>query len=123
MTKQEIARVLVGSELFDAVAEVNRWLEAESERALTAEERLEQMTRERDEARAQLAAISSLHGALAAINAMARERDEARAEVATAYRRGAEAMREACVDWARDVRSDPGSIASDIEDMPIPEEP
>ena len=29
---------------------------AESERALTAEERLEQMTRERDEARAQLAA-------------------------------------------------------------------
>ena len=31
-------------------------LAAESERALTAEERLEQMTRERDEARAQLAA-------------------------------------------------------------------
>ena len=32
-------------------------LAAESERALTAEERLEQMTRERDEARAQLAEL------------------------------------------------------------------
>ena len=35
-------------------------LAAESERALTAEERLEQMTRERDEARAQLAALAAL---------------------------------------------------------------
>ena len=34
-------------------------LAAESERALTAEERLERMTRERDEARAQLAAIDT----------------------------------------------------------------
>lgn len=34
-------------------------LAAESERSLTAEERLEQMTRERDEARAQLAAIDT----------------------------------------------------------------
>ena len=34
-------------------------LAAESERALTAEERLEQMTRERDEARAQLAALDA----------------------------------------------------------------
>jgi hypothetical protein len=34
-------------------------LAAESERALTAEERLEQMTRERDEARAQLAAADT----------------------------------------------------------------
>ena len=34
-------------------------LAAESERALTAEERLEQMTRERDEARAQLAALGT----------------------------------------------------------------
>ena len=32
---------------------------AESERALTAEERLEQMTRERDEARAQLAELAT----------------------------------------------------------------
>jgi len=57
-------------------------LAAESERALTAEERLEQMTRERDEARAQLATVNSLPGALAVINAMARERDEARAQLA-----------------------------------------
>ena len=34
-------------------------LAAESERALTAEERLEQMTRERDEARAQLAELAT----------------------------------------------------------------
>jgi hypothetical protein len=34
-------------------------LAAESERALTAEERLERMTRERDEARAQLAAADT----------------------------------------------------------------
>lgn len=34
-------------------------LAAESERALTAEERLEQRTRERDEARAQLAALDA----------------------------------------------------------------
>jgi hypothetical protein len=39
-------------------------LAAESERALTAEERLEQMTRERDEARAQLAELA-LKGAKA----------------------------------------------------------
>ena len=95
-------------------------LAAESERALTAEERLEQMTRERDEARAQLAALAE-HG-------YRRERDEARAEVerltderdellvrvadqvaelratreayGTAYRRGAEAMRDECIGAA-----------------------
>jgi hypothetical protein len=44
------------------------------------------IAKERDEARAQLAAISSLHGALAAINAMARERDEARAQLAAALK-------------------------------------
>ena len=49
-------------------------LAAESERALTAEERLEQMTRERDEARAQLAVLAE-HG-------YRRERDEARAQIA-----------------------------------------
>jgi hypothetical protein len=46
------------------------------------EDRLEQMTCERDEAHAQLAASSSLYRSLAAINAMARERDEARAQLA-----------------------------------------
>lgn len=48
------------------------------------------LTKERDEARAQLAAINSLHGALAAINAMARERDEARDEASLAQSRLAE---------------------------------
>lgn len=60
-----------------------------------------------------------------------RERDEARASAADAYRRGAEAMREACarevvegrlgaspsdMTWLND-------IASDVRDLPIPEEP
>jgi hypothetical protein len=50
-----------------------------------------------------------------------KQRDEARAEVATAYRRGAEAMREACARVA-DAHCVPGT-RDVIRALPIPEEP
>jgi hypothetical protein len=50
-----------------------------------------------------------------------RERNEARASVADAYRRGAEAMREACADRADGFSS--GASAKDMLDLPIPGEP
>jgi len=40
-----------------------------------------------------------------------------------AYRRGAEAMREACIDWCKAWESDGESIAVALEDLSIPEEP
>jgi hypothetical protein len=64
MTKQDMARALSdldppGDGTWATFAmHVARERDALEERALTAEERLEQMTRERDEARAQLAALA-----------------------------------------------------------------
>jgi len=72
--------------------------------------------------------------------ALTRERDEARAElerlklsarlwaddidaVSNAYRRGAEAMREACIAWARAPENDWEHLAHELGNMPIPEEP
>jgi chromosome segregation ATPase len=40
-----------------------------------------------------------------------------------AYRRGAEAMREACIAWARAPDNDWEHLAHELENMPIPEEP
>lgn len=60
-------------------------LAAESERALTAEERLEQMTKERDEARASLDdCLICNRNLFGVINECKRERDEARAQLAAA---------------------------------------
>ena len=52
---------------------------------------------------------------------MQRERDEAKAEVAAAFRRGAEAMRESIVRYAHD---DCGfhAMASSIKRIPVPED-
>lgn len=53
-----------------------------------------------------------------------KERDEARASVADAYRRGAEAMREACAQWIPHLLC---TVDCDREEsmraLPIPEEP
>lgn len=81
-------------------------LAAESERALTAEERLEQMTRERDEARAQLAVLAE-HGDR-------RERDETLAKMREALRaaerRELEALAE--LDEAR------AQLAAELKEKP-----
>jgi hypothetical protein len=72
-------------------------LAAESERALTAEERLEKMTRERDEARSQLASSTAewlarkCECSASDFCAIAKERDEARAEV--------DRLRDASTHW------------------------
>jgi len=89
---------------------------------MTAEERLTQVIQERDEARAEVERLYKANAKWIAgwVRTGIEPNDVPHHE---SYRRGAEAMRKACVDWARDVRSDLGSIASDIEDMPIPEEP
>jgi len=52
-----------------------------------------------------------------------RERDEARAEVATAYRRGAEAMREACANAVERSLLPHDHTAQSLRALPIPEEP
>jgi hypothetical protein len=43
--------------------------------------------------------------------------------VSNAYRRGAEAMREACIAWARAPEIDWEALPDVLEEMPIPEEP
>ena len=40
-----------------------------------------------------------------------------------AYRRGAEAMREVCIVWARVLDNDWEHLAHEMDNMPIPEEP
>lgn len=50
-----------------------------------------------------------------------KERDEARASAVEAYKRGAEAMREACAQWVDHWVS--GHVADKLRDMPTPEEP
>lgn len=108
-----------------------------------------ELVRERDEARADLARSvaawesAGMRGRTAhdAMLALAKERDEARAEVQehreqlrklpdanrvstqAAYRRGAEAMREACQQWCRAWENNGEAIADALADLSIPEEP
>ena len=98
---------------------------------------LRRVLNERDEAREQLDLTKRELGRWVDREAKAvRERDEAvrritevGAMVATngnllakdAYRRGAEAMREACAQWVDHWVS--GHVADKLRDMPIPEEP
>lgn len=93
---------------------------------------LEQVTRERDEARTSCSDCAMWaerstrwHDDMQRAE-RERERDEARAEVADAYRRGAEAMREACARWFRE-HDESFELTVDachdvIVDMPIPED-
>jgi len=109
-----------------------RLLEAEVERVNAREDAtrrelsetridMRDMERERDEARAE---VERLREMAHDFEAMRKDRD-------SAYRRGAEAMREACarevVDGRLGVSSDDmawlNDIASDLRDLPIPEEP
>ncbi len=105
---------------------------------------VDQLGAARDKAEAELRELQrSTSEALTQAVEWQRERDEARAErdaaiaritevgvmVATngnelakdAYRRGAEAMREACAQWVDHWVS--GHVADKLRDMPIPEEP
>lgn len=116
---------------------------------------LRRVMAERDEARASLAQIRRVFGnaiafddargdivkmaeiayrgacdgdkAVRELRGVTRQRDEARAFAADAYRRGAEAMREAClgvVERFMDFGSPhPGMIAHKMSALPIPEEP
>lgn len=43
--------------------------------------------------------------------------------VRDAYKRGAEAMREACTDWVENWENDGVRIGAALRDLPIPEEP
>jgi hypothetical protein len=66
---------------------------------------------------------------IAELRRVLKERDEARASVADAYRRGAEAMREACARVVDAAEADGRQcvrvsvMADDIRALPIPEEP
>jgi hypothetical protein len=71
---------------------------------------LELYRRGREEAREELEQVT-------------RERDEARASVADAYRRGAEAMREACARWMSEREGISQWVYDDaLSALPIPEE-
>lgn len=84
--------------------------------------------RERDEARAEAERLLTVASRLEVVQAQwekqadrnLRERDEARAEVATAYQRGAEAMREAAMGAAW--HSSAMGVHAKIRDLPIPED-
>ena len=91
---------------------------------------LRRVLNERDEARAALAACPDC--AMYAERArrfaeqadqMQRERDEARASVADAYRRGAEAMREACQQWCRAWENNGEAIADALADLRVEDKP
>jgi hypothetical protein len=59
------------------------------------------------------------------VERLVKERDEARAEVAAAYRRGAEAMREAAaqeIERQVDALMLRAGLAADIRDLPVPED-
>jgi len=143
----ELRRVL--NERDEALERV-RLLEAEVERVTAREDAtrrelsetridMRDAQRERDEARELyedcLICNRNLFGI---INDRTEARDEARAEVGrlremahdfeamredrdSAYRRGAEAMREACAQWVDHWVS--GHVADKLRDMPTPEEP
>lgn len=98
---------------------------------------LEVATRERDEARADAAMLQDrLSESRDEVERLADERDELLVRVAeqdaelratreaygTSYRRGAEAMREACIAWARAPENDWEHLAHELEGMPILEE-
>ena len=88
---------------------------------------LRRVLNERDEAREQLDLTKRELGRWVDRETKAvRERDEARADDANAYRRGAEAMREACANAMHPIMRSMISrteAAQTIRALPIPEEP
>lgn len=113
-----------------------------------AEEAIARLYTERDEARAEVDRLTDERDELlvrvanqdAELRATREVHNEARAKVdrlklsarlwaddidavSNAYRRGAEAMREACIAWARAPENDWEHLAHELENMPIPEEP
>ena len=88
---------------------------------------LRRVLNERDEAREQLDLTKRELGRWVDREAKAvRERDEARADASTAYRRGAEAMRETCANAMHPIMRSMISrteAAQTIRALPIPEEP
>ena len=93
---------------------------------------LRRVLNERDEARAALASCPdcAMYAERSArwhddMQRAERERDEARASAAEAYKRGAEAMREACAEacWSVPPDAHPSDCAFAVNALPIPEEP
>ena len=93
---------------------------------------LRRVLNERDEAREQLDLTKRELGRWVDREAKAvRERDEARADASTAYRRGAEAMRDECIGAACGFfmgttgfcNGDEDELEAVLEALPIPEEP
>jgi hypothetical protein len=86
------------------------------------EARLEVATRERDEARAEVERLYKANAKWIAgwVRTGIEPNDVPHHE---SYRRGAEAMREACIDWCKAWENDGQSIADALADLPIPEEP
>lgn len=88
------------------------------------------LTKERDEARAEVERLQREVDEMAAeLHALSVKYDASANDTADAYRRGAEAMREACARWfatSQVIWMEPDEYietANDIRALPIPEEP
>lgn len=80
------------------------------------------LTKERDEARAEVERLQREVDEMAAeLHALSVKYDASANDTADAYRRGAEAMREACAQWVADYCS--LGRAAAVRALPIPEEP
>lgn len=86
-------------------------------------ERLERVTRERDEARAELSTLRKDYDSVLEANVGLLD-DAPWADVRRAYIRGAEAMREACARWMSEREGISQWVYDDaLSALPIPEEP
>jgi hypothetical protein len=87
-----------------------------------AREELEQVTRERDEARAELATLRKDYDSVLEANVGLLD-GAPWADVRRAYRRGAEAMREACARWMSEREGISQWVYDDaLSALPIPED-
>jgi len=130
--RQERERLLDREAFLESYSETLQGYQTDLARMLKA------VCAERDRLRAQLAAkhsecpdcadYAARSGRFAEqADRLQRERDEARAEVATAYRRGAEAMREACAQRVKGEGNGHygltgADVAKTLRALPIPEE-
>jgi hypothetical protein len=124
--------MIAGFDVVDALAGLSEDLRSEGEFVSRIHDAVEKLKQERDEARAEIATLTAAlderdveaERSLEQYESLVRERDEARADDANAYRRGAEAMREACARWMSEREGISQWVYDDaLSALPIPEEP
>ncbi|NBW09320.1 MAG: hypothetical protein EBR82_14975 [Caulobacteraceae bacterium] len=113
----------IAQERNEARAEVERWrtsYEAASAHTVDVRAMLDQVRKELYEARCEVERL--MHQLADQTNETTRVRLEAKREGEDAYRRGAEAMREACMDWCKSWENNGKAIAAALADVWIGDE-